>query len=586
MTKESRITKLEVLDIREFFRDSDFVILGKLAACPTESAVRKNGPVQLKCRTGRNGPARAQDPPKGKHIRHSLRHRALVLAAIGCALAASQSPARSAAGQAANHVSERRLHQLQEELAAAQKRHGARLDALSQGFSDLGLSDDAEHCRALARPMATGLFRVQKPPRDVQPEIPASLSDKERDLRVSLRKTEQEYAADVYQLSRKALRAGFSSYAFQLIQEVVRQDPDHAAARRILGYKKRGKEWVTPFANEMLDKGFVWDDTFGWQKKIDLPRYKAGKRFYAGRWMTAAQEAEIRRDFRHAWRVRTDHFLVTTNHSLERGVEVAKELEQYHEFFMQTFAAFFSTPDQINKLFLNPGGLTGLQSRARPYQVDYFRSRDEYVRRLESKIPQIGITNGLYYTADHKAYFYYNPANPNPDTLYHEATHQLFYENFKGDRMIAMDANFWIVEGIACYMESYHNENGQSVVGDPRHPRIRAARHQCLVEKYYIPLEQFAAMGTQEFQSPVEIVKRYSQAAGLAHFFMHYDNGRYRDALVKHLYEIYAAGSRQRGGVQSLPELTGVSYSELDRQYVEYMQSLFDGITEASAVGR
>ena len=38
----------------------------------------------------------------------------------------------------------------------------------------------------------------------------------------------------------------------------------------------------------------------------------------------AGEEAEIRRDFRHAWEIRTEHFLVKTNHSLERGVEIAR----------------------------------------------------------------------------------------------------------------------------------------------------------------------------------------------------------------------------------------------------------------------
>jgi Protein of unknown function (DUF1570) len=205
------------------------------------------------------------------------------------------------------------------------------------------------------------------------------------------------------------------------------------------------------------------------------------------------------------------------------------------------------------------------------------------VQRLKARVPQIDITNGLYYTADRVAYFYYDPNQPNPDTLFHEATHQLFYENVLAHRMIAMDANFWIVEGIACYMESYHADNGQSVVGDPKHVRIEAARHRCLVDRYYIPLKQFAAMGMQEFQSRPEISKNYSQAAGLAHFFMHFEGGRYRDALVEHLSQIYRAAPGQRWAVKSLPELTGSSFAELDRQYESYMRSLPTGLREAAA---
>ena len=105
-----------------------------------------------------------------------------------------------------------------------------RLDALAQGFSDLGLTADGQHCRELASPMATTLFRIQKPPKEVQAEIPQTLPEKERELRLSLRKLQDEYAAELYTLSRKALRAGYPSYAFQIVQEIVRHNPDHVAA--------------------------------------------------------------------------------------------------------------------------------------------------------------------------------------------------------------------------------------------------------------------------------------------------------------------------------------------------------------------
>ena len=143
---------------------------------------------------------------------------------------------------------------VQSELGAAQKRHAARLDAVAQNFSDLGLAEDAAACRALSSPMQTTLFRISKPPKDVQPEISLSLPEKERDLRLSFRKIEDHYANEL-DILRKALRAGYPNYAFQILLEVIRQNPDQAIARKILGYKLRGKEWVTPFANEQMEKG-------------------------------------------------------------------------------------------------------------------------------------------------------------------------------------------------------------------------------------------------------------------------------------------------------------------------------------------
>jgi len=86
-----------------------------------------------------------------------------------------------------------------------------------------------------------------------------------------------------------------------------------------------------------------------------------------------------------------------------------------------------------------------------------------------------------------------------------------------------------------------------------------------------------------EFQHSPNIRKNYSQAAGLAHFFMQYEGGRYRDALVEHLAEIYRTNGRQRAYVRGLDELTGVSYADLDKQYIEYMHSLPAGLAQAAA---
>jgi hypothetical protein len=484
-------------------------------------------------------------------------------------------------GPAARHASPRQLEGVQTELRGLQKQHEAQLDAFAQDFADLGLSSEATKCRELAQPISTALFRVQKPPKEKEGEIPQSLPEKERELRVKFRDVQSKYANELYRLSKRALAAGYPSYAYSLVQEVVRQDSDHAAARRILGYKLRNKEWVTPFAAEKLDKGFVWDDRFGWLRKQDVDRYRAGKRVFLGRWMSADQEAAIRQDFRHAWQVRTDHYMVHTDVSLERGVEIAKALEQFHDFFMQTFAAFFSTPEQMAKLFQTSGPNSNMQIRRDPYDVDYFRTRQEYCEQLRPKIPQIEITNGLYYTGDRMAYFFYKKGQEEQDTLFHEATHQLFYENLRANRAVALDANFWIVEGIACYMESYTAENGQCSVGDPHHIRIRNARDR-VIEGFYVPLEKFAALSMNQFQTSRDIRKYYSQAAGLAHFFMHYEGGRYRDALIEHLKEIYRTTGRQRAVVKGLDELTGVSYAELDQQYVDYMRSLPVGLKQAA----
>lgn len=457
------------------------------------------------------------------------------------------------------------------------------VDQIARQATAAGLKDAAGEIRRAAEPVDAAALHPGSLPTKVQPDIPASLPAAERTWRIKLRNAREEFAKELYLLSRRALHGGFPSYAYELVREVAWYDSDHRSARRLLGQMRSGDEWVTPFAASMARRRYVWHEKFGWLPRHHVERYEKGERYFSGRWISAAREAEIRRDFRNAWTVRTEHFLVKTNHSLERGVDVAKKLEDFYGYFFQVFAGFFNTPEQMQKLFEGAAGRRLSRSARRPYLVHYYATRDEYVRRLKSKIPQIAITNGLYLPADRICYFFHVDEGNNDPTLYHESTHQIFYESSSRQRLIAEDAHFWIIEGISCYMESFNREDGRMSLGDPRYQRFRAARYRYLNDGYYVPLAKFTAMGRHEFQTHPQISRNYSQAAGLSKFFMEYDGGRYRDALIEHVSQLYGAGPRSSTRPQSLAELTGVSYAELDRQYGEFLKNMTtDGERPAS----
>lgn len=74
------------------------------------------------------------------------------------------------------------------------------------------------------------------------------------------------------------------------------------------------------------------------------------------------------------------------------------------------------------------------------------------------------------------------------------------------------------------------------------------------------------AAGQQEFQDHPQISQLYTQSAGFAHFLMHYEEGLYRDDLTTLLSAIYRPDDYALNE-PSLPEIAGVSYDELDRQY-------------------
>jgi len=467
------------------------------------------------------------------------------------------------------------LGHLQEQHQRLQDEFAKEIEQLATKCEKKNLHKAARQVRSQAVEIDTETLRQESLPTQVQPEIPLSLPPDERSWRMQLRHLNQEHAKKLFLLSRRALKPGYPSYAYQLVREVAHFDPDHRYARRVLGYTRQGEEWVTPFAAKMMRRKYVHHEQFGWLPQSWVSRYENGERFYK-RWMSTDQEAEIRSDFRNAWEVRTEHYLVKTNDSLERGVEIANELEKFHGFFVETFAGFFNTPEQMGKLFAGNSRSRKTQIR-QPYEVHYFRTRDEYISKLKNKIDQIAITDGLYYTGDRVAYFFREDevGGSTTSTLYHEATHQILYESSSRNRPVATSHHFWIIEGIACYMESFRHGNGEFSLGAADYIRFQNARDRYLSDRYgqryYVPLNVFADMSMRDFQSHPEISANYSQAAGLSHFFMHADEGRYRDALVRHLTQLYSVDARRREHPQSLEELTGVSYAEFDRLYGEYL---------------
>uniref|UniRef100_A0A7C2JZU6 DUF1570 domain-containing protein n=1 Tax=Schlesneria paludicola TaxID=360056 RepID=A0A7C2JZU6_9PLAN len=467
---------------------------------------------------------------------------------------------------------------LQKNHAELKAEYATQLERVAEFCREKDVAEGVEQIQRLLAPGDAHRIHAASLPATVQPELPGDLAPDERQWRTQLQFLRKEYAKKLYLLSRRALHAGYPAYAYDLVRELAVQDPDHAKARELLGYVQYKDAWVTPFARKMLLKGYVWHEEFGWLPKGHLPRYVNGERFVDGRWMSATKEAEIRRDFSRAWEINTDHYRIRTNYSLERGVELGRALEEFYEFFHQTFAGFFNDPEQLQRLF--DGTSPAVNRNGKQYLVHYYRTREEYVERLEGAFPQIRVTNGIYLTGDRTAHFYHDPANNHEATLFHEGTHQLFFESSPQNRPIGEDAHFWIIEGIACYMESFRRDAGEFSVGDPQYIRFAGARMNALDQNYYVPFQEFDAMGMRDFQYSSMLVKNYTQAAGLAHFFMQYDNGRYRDALVTHLAQLYSASARKREFPQTLDQLTGVGHRDLDREYLDWLKECREALGE------
>ena len=287
--------------------------------------------------------------------------------------------------------------------------------------------------------------------------------------------------------------------------------------------------------------------------------------------MTAEEDARRHADIDEGWQLRTDHFLVTTNHSLEAAADFATRLEKLYQIWQQMFAGFYLEKESLLPRF---EGQEVSGYRSRPFRVTYHRSREQYNALLVRQQPRIAISLGIYLAVDRTSHFFAGP-DQDTGTIYHEAVHQLFQESTPAARSVAGLSNAWLVEGTACYFESLAEHDDPQVghfysLGTPTAGRLSAAVHRRLVNDYYVPLQELSALGTRDLLRRSDIARLYSQSAGLAAFLVHGQDGAYRPALVRLLKLIY----KGRDKADSLENVTGRTFAELDAEYLEFLRSV------------
>lgn len=448
------------------------------------------------------------------------------------------------------------------------KRYREQLEELARWCDSKGLAEQAQKTRKWLQPRDPSKYYVAVLPdkvgRNQTPaDAPADVAKWDGDLS----RLQTQYANACYDLARRAIRTNRASLAFDLVLCAIREDPDYEPVRRLLGYQQYKGQWYTQDQVSRMRSGQVWHETYGWLPKANVVRYEKGQRYYSGRWITAEEDARLHSDIQNGWEVPTEHFVIRTNHSLEAGVELGKKLERLYRVWKQLFVRFYLTEAQVQAMF--DGRARGRAVEMPRHRIVYFRSRKDYNDALRPMFPNIEMTVGAYVQRTGQAYFF--AGNDADDrTLYHEATHQLFHESRPVAPTAGQWANFWIIEGIAMYMESLHDEDGYHVLGGVDDLRMQAARYRLLVNNFYVPLAEFSSYGMEQFQSDKRVATLYSQAAGLTHFLVYFDNGRYRDALVQYLSAVYSG----QADINTLAHLTNTPYSQLDQQYRKFIESL------------
>jgi len=335
----------------------------------------------------------------------------------------------------------------------------------------------------------------------------------------------REFAAKLFALAKTEAEGGRVANACQLLHETLRQDPFHTEALRILGYDRAPRQRIG------VRRATRTHSKLGWPRGY--------------------------------WVITSPHFVITTNTSSKRGLELAESLEELHTVWKQLFMRMWANEGALLKRI--NGGNQPL-GPSRKHQVVFFQNRQQYVEHFDRVEPRVRITAG-YYSANSATSYFFDGDSSRRSSWFHEVTHQLFQETRGIITGIGESANFWVIEGAAMYMESLERHEGYFTTGGFDSSRLQYARYRKYIQQFYVPLGKLADYGRDSLQKDEDIRRIYTQSAGLAHFLMDYKGGKYRDKFLDYLRLIY----QKRDRPQTLSLLLG-DLNRIGREYDEFLQ--------------
>lgn len=418
-----------------------------------------------------------------------------------------------------------------------------RLAALATKCDELGLKEQAEITRGWVIPRHPGrqyLFL----PAVTDPTAPKAASpDAAKQWHRKFLELRRERAAELFAAAKAATNAGNADQAYQLLFEVLREDPDHAEARRILSYVKTASEWKLPGDEKATSRQPAFDHPkTGWRRKG---------------W----------------WSIDTAHFQLAANDQRELK-EASQQLEKLDGLWRQIYFRYWSTPEALKARFA--GSNEPLAPQRPKMQVVLFKTQQEYATHVASSHPKAATTQGIYDDKQQVSYFFGGDKSVYP-TWYHEATHQLFREAISGTRDDAgADRDFWSLEGVALYMESLAENAGYWTAGGWESNRLQFARYRVLSGDLNLPLAQIGGLSRAAVQKSDDIGRIYTQAAGLTHFLIDGEGSQYRDALIDLVAAVYRADDTS----ELLVKATGQPLAKLDDQYRTFLN-----VTDADIAG-
>lgn len=245
--------------------------------------------------------------------------------------------------------------------------------------------------------------------------------------------------------------------------------------------------------------------------------------------------ASMRLPIKSMDRFETEHFVLLSDVGPERATEVARDIEKFYLVWTQLFFPLWKSREHWDHSVKGSRPPTTIKHR-----VVLFKDSVQYTQLLRAEGPGIGQSTGFY--SDLKRIsFFHDGDGDDTATRHHELTHQLMTEatDAKPRLRPGEQRDFWIVEGVACYMESIAFDDDVATVGGWQSSRLQFARHRVLGSGDDIAISQLASEGRLAVQKRDDLARWYSFAAVHTHKLIDHDNGCGLVELLQQLASIY-----------------------------------------------
>ena len=209
---------------------------------------------------------------------------------------------------------------------AARSDFAQKLDGLAKKCVELELLDQAKTTREwiIDRDPNRQYIFV---PRQSDPTEPAEDAPRVvRQWHAKFRESLSDFAEQLFQIAKAYAESGDGTTAYQLLHEVAWHDPQHSQAKRALATSPSFSERISRRAGTRTHRDFGW----------------------------------LRRTY---WQIESDHYRITTSHSAEAGVELARKLDLLHSVWRQVFFRYWSASESLAERMRGGNARLGKQKK-------------------------------------------------------------------------------------------------------------------------------------------------------------------------------------------------------------------------------